>query len=489
MIRFILSGKTFIIALTLLLAGTVGTALAAGGSPHGISGGGLSLWWILPFLGILLSIALIPLFAEDFWHRHFGKVSLFWSLTIIIPIAFLYGIPVVLYEVLHTYLLDFIPFLFLLLALFTVAGGIRLTGQLVGTPKVNFLLIIIGTILASWMGTTGAAMLLIRPLLRANEWRKYKIHTVVFFIFLVANIGGCLTPLGDPPLFMGFLSGVHFFWTTRHLLFEMTFILLILLPLYYVIERRQFRKETVAPPEKEPGRKLGIEGGINFILLIVIIGLVLFSGSVQLGHINLSGIRIPVVNIIRDLGMLAVTWLSLYLTKKKNRAANGFDWFPIVEVGKLFAGIFITIIPALDILQAGENGSLSAIINLVTRPDGTPNDQMYFWVTGILSSFLDNTPTYLVFFNTAGGDAATLMTTHASTLIAISCGAVFMGAVSYIGNAPNFMVKSIAERNGVRMPSFLGYIGWSCIILIPTFILFSYIFIYIEELNKLIFGV
>jgi Na+/H+ antiporter NhaD/arsenite permease-like protein len=454
-------------------------------SHGGYNGAELSLLWTIPFIGILLSIALFPLFAPDFWEHHFGKVSAGWSLVIILPMLVEFGLHVTLFEVLHTYLLEYIPFIILLLALFTIAGGVRITGELSGSPGVNTILLLIGTILASWMGTTGAAMLMIRPVLRANEWRKHKVHTIIFFIFLVANIGGALTPLGDPPLFLGFLQGVHFFWTTEHLFLEMTFVVSILLVLYYFWDRAAYNKETSNPPESN-GEKIGIEGSFNLLLLLGIVGAVLFSGFVKLGDFTIYGIHIPIQNEIRDIAMLVLAYASWKFTPKESRAANGFDWFPIIEVGKLFAGIFITIIPAIAILRAGESGALGAVVKLVTHPDGSPNDHMYFWITGLLSSFLDNTPTYLVFFNTAGGHAAELMTTYASTLVAISCGAVFMGANSYIGNAPNFMVKSIAESDGVEMPSFLGYMKWSVGILIPTFIVFSLIFPYIEKFMEVL---
>lgn len=471
--------------------------MAAGTTEHGFNGADLSLLWTIPFIGILLSIALFPLFAPDFWHHHFGKVSLGWGLLILLPMVALYGFHTTLYEVLHTYLLEFIPFIILLLALFTIAGGVRITGSLTGSPAVNTIMLLIGTILASWMGTTGAAMLMIRPMLRANEWRTHKVHTFIFFIFLVANIGGALTPLGDPPLFLGFLQGVHFFWTTEHLLGEMIFVCGILLVIYYFWDKAAYKKETNHPPVEENAEKIGIEGGFNLILLLGVVGAVLFSGFVHLNDATVYGIHIPIQNIIRDSAILILAYLSWHLTPKESRAANGFDWFPIIEVGKLFAGIFITIIPAIAILRAGESGALGAVVKLVTRPDGTPNDHMYFWITGALSSFLDNTPTYLVFFNTAGGTAhavlghaittaQALMTHYESTLVAISCGAVFMGANSYIGNAPNFMVKSIAEADGVEMPSFLGYMKWSIGILIPIFIVFTLIFPYIEHFMEII---
>jgi len=446
---------------------------------HGISGSDFSLLWVIPFAGILLSIALFPLFASDFWHHHFGKVSAFWALLLLIPMVVTFGVSHTSYEVLHVYLLEYIPFIVLLLALFTIAGGVRIKGDMVGTPALNTLLLLIGTLLASWMGTTGAAMLLIRPLLKANSWRANKVHVVIFFIFLVANIGGSLTPLGDPPLFLGFLQGVSFFWTTSHLLVEMSFLVVCLLAIFYVMDSFLYNKETNKPPVHENGEKFGIDGGHNLVLLLGVIAAVLFSGFVKLGHFTVYYIEIPVENLIREIALLTLTFISIKTTSQESRKANDFDWFPIVEVGKLFAGIFVTIIPAIAILKVGKEGALGAVVNLVTNPDGSPNNDMYFWTTGILSSFLDNAPTYLVFFNTAGGAANVehLMTDLSHTLMAISSGAVFMGAMTYIGNAPNFMVKSIAESSGIKMPSFLGYMGWSIAILIPLFFLVTIIFI------------
>lgn len=448
------------------------------GGHHGLDGAGLSLVWVIPFVGILLSIAIFPLVAEHFWHKNFGKISFFWAASLIIPLIVVKGFGITLYEVMHVYLLEYFPFIILLFALFTISGGVRLKGKLVGSPILNTGILLLGGILASWMGTTGAAMLLIRPLLKANEWRSKKVHIVVFFIFIVANIGGALTPLGDPPLFIGFLKGVSFFWTTQNLILEMLFVISILLVIFYLWDSYLFKSETNTPPVKDDKEEqLGIEGGINLILLLGVIGAVLFSGIAKIGEFTLNGIHITFANLVRDAALLALAGLSWTLTSKESRKLNGFNWFPIQEVGKLFAGIFITIIPAIAILKAGKEGNLSFVIDLVFNADGSPNNSYFFWITGTLSSFLDNAPTYLVFFEAAGGNADLLMNTLTSTLVAISSGAVFMGAMTYIGNAPNFMVKAIAEDSGIEMPSFFGYMAWSIGILVPIFILVSMLFL------------
>lgn len=444
----------------------------------------LGVLWILPFVCMLLSIAIGPLAKPEFWHHNFGKVAVFWGLAFLVPFALAYGFSMAVYQFVHAMLLEYVPFIILLFSLFTVAGGIRLTGSLVGTPKVNAGLLLVGTLLASWMGTTGAAMLLIRPLLRANAHRKYRVHSVVFFIFLVANIGGSLTPLGDPPLFLGFLQGVDFFWTLTHL-FKLTVVVsAILLVVYFLMDSILFRMEgKPTPPGVVGEEKLGLEGKINFLLLLGIVLSVLLSGvwkSTTKFHIYEVGVELQ--NVVRDILLLIIAWLSLKWTSAKSRELNGFTWGPIAEVAKLFLGIFISMIPALAILKAGSNGALASVINLVST-DGQANNATFFWLTGALSSFLDNAPTYLVFFNTAGGIpmppleakavAGHLMTEMAPTLAAISAGAVFMGANTYIGNAPNFMVRSIAEESGVKMPSFFGYMLWSICILIPCFILLT----------------
>jgi Na+/H+ antiporter NhaD/arsenite permease-like protein len=441
-------------------------------------GRSISPLWGLPFAGMLLSIALLPLLAPAFWHHHYGKVAAGWSLALLAPFAANFGPGMAGGQLVHALVAEYIPFVVLLAALYSVAGGIHIRGNLHGAPGLNTAILAIGALLASLMGTTGASMLLIRPLIRANDNRKHRVHVLVFFIFIVSNIGGALTPLGDPPLFLGFLNGVSFFWTTQHILFETLFLVAALLGLFYLVDRWFYRHEGVLPVDPTPDDdRLGFDGAVNFWLLGVVAGLVLMSGLWKSPiSFDVFGTPLGLPSLVRDLGLIAVTLLTLRITAPKVHADNQFDWEPMIEVAKLFAGIFLTIVPVIAMLKAGEQGPFGAVVAAVTRPDGEPNPAMYFWATGVLSSFLDNAPTYLVFFNTAGGDAPTLMTTHAATLAAISAGAVFMGANTYIGNAPNLMVKAIAESRGVPMPSFFGYMLWSVPILVPLFIITTYFF-------------
>ena len=444
-----------------------------------VNGAELSMLWAVPFAGLLLSIALMPLLAPAVWHHHFGKIAAGWALAFVLPFAANHGLAGVSHDILHTMVLEYVPFIILLVALFTVAGGIYINGNLHGSPLLNSGVLATGTVLASFTGTTGASMLLIRPLLRANDNRRYKTHVFVFFIFLVANIGGSLTPLGDPPLFLGFLKGVGFGWTMEHMLAPMFSASLILLLVFFVLDSYFYRKESAQTLARDPtpDSPLRIEGKLNFLLLGGVVVAVLLSGVWQPGVVwQVYGLDIELQNVVRDLLLLAMAGLSLKLTPRHCREANAFNWAPMLEVAKLFAGIFISMIPVLAMLKAGQDGAFAGLVRMVTAPDGTPVNVAYFWLTGALSSFLDNAPTYLVFFNLAGGDAQQLMGAGANTLLAISMGAVFMGANSYIGNAPNFMVKAIAEERGVVMPSFFGYIGWACAFLIPTFLLLTVLF-------------
>ena len=450
------------------------------GSGHANIGEFLPLWSCIPFACILLSIALFPLILPDFWHHHFGKISAFWAASLAIPFLVAFK-GAALYEILHIILADYVPFIILLWSLYTVSGGILLRGTLRGTPIVNVTILIIGTLLASWMGTTGAAMLLIRPFLRANNYRKNRTFMVVFFIFLVANVGGSLTPLGDPPLFLGFLHGVSFFWTFK-ILPHMLTVVIILLVIYFVLDTYHYRKEGVSAPEEEGVKEpLKLEGIHNFLFLGGIVGAVLMSGIVDWGEVNTLGIHRSVQDWVRDGLLVVMGILSLVTTPIQIRDDNDFTWFPIIEVAYLFIGIFITMIPCLLILKAGSQGALAFLINGVTQP------VHYFWVTGALSSFLDNAPTYLTFFNSALGAfypgmteaqaVPLLMTENAIYLKAISAGAVFFGACSYIGNAPNFMVRSISEEAGTPMPSFFGYIlKYALIFLIPVFVIVTVVF-------------
>ena len=468
-------GLHILAALALLL---IPAAAAASEAEGGHLGEILQIWWVIPFAGMLLSIALFPLFAPRWWHHHFPHVTVFWSMLLAVPFALVHRGDA-LYEILHIYAADYIPFIILLWALYSVSSGILLSGTLHGTPRENVLILASGTLLASWIGTTGASMVMIRPLLRAVTWRKRKAHIIIFFIFLVSNIGGALTPLGDPPLFLGFLHHVPFFWTL-HLFAPMIFLSAILLALFYLVDRRFYARETRAEPV-DRSQRMGIQGWQNFLFLAAIVGAVLMSGVWKLGYVNVLGVELKIEGLLRDALLIVIGLVSFKTTPGSIHKANQFSWFPIKEVAILFAGIFMTIIPALAILKAGEHGAMSGLIALAHKPAN------YFWLTGGLSSFLDNAPTYLTFFNTALGAlfpgmpereaVANLIELHGHYLHAISCGAVFMGANTYIGNAPNFMVKSIAEEAGIEMPSFFGYMfKYSIPILIPLFLIMTFIF-------------
>jgi Na+/H+ antiporter NhaD/arsenite permease-like protein len=407
----------------------------------------LPLWSVLPFAGFLLAIALFPLLAPSFWARHYGKVSAAFA----VPVAawFLFAAP---RELLHT-TLEYISFLVLLASLFTISGGILVRGTIRGTPGVNCAFLGAGAVLSNLLGTTGASMLLIRPLLRANSHRTKAAHVYVFFIYIVANIGGALTPIGDPPLFLGYLKGVPFFWTVANLWHYWLVTAAIVIGIFYALDRLAVRSEGTGGPAAESGTgektPISMEGKWNFLLLGAVIGAVFLPTPV------------------RETAMAAAAILSAWKTPARVREENEFTWHPIEEVAILFAGIFATMIPALLILKA-RGGELG-----VTQP------WQFFWATGTLSSFLDNAPTYLTFFSLAQGlgGPADVAGISAPILRAISAGAVFMGANTYIGNAPNFMVKAIAEGAGVRMPSFFGYMGWSAAILLPVFALLTWLFL------------
>ena len=405
----------------------------------------LPLWSVVPFVGLLLSIALLPLRAPHFWesHRNKGLVAFLWSL----PVAayFLFNAP-------HELVLsikDYSSFLILLTALFIISGGIVLKGDLKATPEVNTLMLFIGAVLANFIGTTGASMLLIRPLLQTNSERRHTLHVPIFFIFVVSNIGGCLTPLGDPPLFMGLIKGVPFFWTLR--LFPLWAVMVggVLL-IFYLYDRAQYAKEESRDLIRDRQRvvPMRLNGTINFLWIAGVV----------------AAIFLPFPR--REGALIVMIVLSLLTTKRRHRVDNRFTYGPIIEVAVLFAGIFVTMIPALLLLNA-RGAELG-----ITRP------WQFFWVTGSLSSFLDNTPTYLAFFSMAQGLGLNGAMMGIPTLIlkAISAGAVFMGANSYIGNGPNFMVKAIAEEYKLKMPSFFGYMAYSMAILVPLFIVVTLIF-------------
>jgi Na+/H+ antiporter NhaD/arsenite permease-like protein len=445
-------------------------------------GAQLPIWSIIPFVGMLLSIAIFPLVKGEWWGSHELHVALFWALLFCIPFGIAFGLHELTYELLEVIVLDYIPFIVLLFGLFVVAGGIAIKGSIAGTTKNNIILLLIGTFLASWIGTTGAAMLLIRPVIRANAWRKSKAHVVVFFIFLVANMGGCLTPLGDPPLFLGYLRGVPFFWTIEHILPILIFNLVILLVVFGLLDRHLAKKEMAegrSPLDlldnAKPKEKIHIEGAHNLIFIAMILIAVVLNGTLSglgetYGFYLFDDIHLGINYFVQIIIILAAAVLSLKTTPKRIREINDFEFGPIKEVAELFIGIFITMIPAIALLHA-----YGASIGIDTP-------LKFFWASGALSSFLDNSPTYVVFLTSAGalgavsGVTTTVGTVAIQNLLAISAGAVFMGANTYIGNAPNFMVKSISESRGVKMPSFFGYMAWSGAILIPVFILDTLVF-------------
>jgi len=410
------------------------------------------------------------------WERHYGKIAAGWSAATLVPIALLVTPAAALDAFLHAMLTEYLSFIVLLFSLYTVAGGILVTGNLRGTPATNAGLLFVGTVLASLVGTTGAAMILIRPLIRANEHRRHNAHVLVFFIFLVANIGGALTPLGDPPLFVGFLRGVEFFWTTRHLLLATCLVAGLVLAAFVALDVWFFRREG---PRRRPAHAAAvrIRGWVNVPLIAGIIAAILASAAYAPGIVvRIRDTELPVQNLLRDAVLVLIALASVWLTPVEHRKANGFSWEPILEVAKLFAGIFVCIIPVLAMLRAGRHGSFAWLLELVTEPGGAPHEAAYFWLTGILSALLDNAPTYLVFFELAGGDAQILMGPLAKTLAAISMGAVFMGALTYIGNAPNFMIYAIAVERGVAMPSFFAFMAWSGAVLLPVFALVGWLF-------------
>jgi Na+/H+ antiporter NhaD/arsenite permease-like protein len=439
----------------------------------------MRIWEGLPFAGLLLSIAFGPIFARKLWHVHYGKAAAFWALLSFALLTYSQGLHATLAALGHSIIADYVPFILMLFALYTAAGGIVVSGLRRATPSVNVLLLAAGTFAASIIGTIGASMILIRPLLRANATRRHRVHSVIFFIFLVSNIGGVLSPLGDPPLFFGFLRGVDFFWPVRALWPPMLFACAVLLGLFYLLDSWLFRKDkAVASDSAVPEQGFSINGLVNFVLIAAVIAAILLSALWHSGiAFDFLGARLELQNLLRDVALLAIGLISLAVTPAANRQANHFSWEPLEEVAKLFGAIFITIVPVMAMLAAGAAGPFAPVVAALAHADGRPNPAAYFWASGLLSSFLDNAPTYLVFFGMAGGDPAVLMGPLAKTLEAISLGAVFMGAMTYIGNAPNFVVYALARRARVDMPGFFGYMAWSAAILAPVFILVTVLFL------------
>ena len=438
-----------------------------------------SLLWCIPFAFILLSIATGPIFFHHLWEEHQGKILFFLSLIFVFPFILYVGPFNASFSFLETILLEYIPFMALIFSLFVVAGGVLITGHFPGTPLLNTLILAFGSVLSGIIGTTGSSIVLIRPILRANQDRKFNTHIVIFFIFIVSNIGGALSPLGDPPLFLGFLKGVDFFWPIQNMFFLFLFLTICLLGIFFVLDTYFYRKEPIKVVHQNTENEVSfqIHGKINlFFLLTILITIIASSLWKNAPELHLSHISIPLNTALRDLTLFSIGLLSLFTTHQSVRAGNEFNWTPILEVAKVFLALFICIIPVMAILKEGLNGSLSSLVLLTQNTDSSHNPFAFFWITGLLSSFLDNAPTYLIFFEIAGGDAVTLMTEQNNTLKAISAGSVFMGALTYIGNAPNFMIYSIAKNWKIKMPSFFGYLKWSFPILIPFFLILSFLF-------------
>ncbi|MCX7809305.1 MAG: sodium:proton antiporter [Leptospiraceae bacterium] len=424
-----------------------------------------TIWSVIPFVLMLLAIAIVPLFAEHWWHSNKNKLIV--SMVLGLPIA-IYLISIGRFHDLeHQIILDYIPFVSLLAALFYISGGIVVRGDIKATPLNNSIFLFIGSVLASFIGTTGASMLLIRPLLKSNSERKYVVHTVIFFIFLVSNIGGLLTPLGDPPLFLGYLRGVPFTWTFR-LFPEWMFTVGVLLVIYFIWDTYAYKKETIKDILKDETQvePIRISGAINFLWLLGVVIVVAFVNENYEPFKTLIE-QSEFYKLIQVPLFLLLIVLSKVTTPEDYRKENDFNLYPIVEVAALFIGIFITMIPALILLK------------LHGHELGLDSPIKFFYASGAFSSFLDNAPTYLVFFTIAQGTMSVqeFILSKPLELAAVSLGSVFMGAMTYIGNAPNFMVRSIAEQFGIKMPSFGGYMIYSILILQPVFLVMALIFL------------
>ncbi len=450
-----------------LLAATAHAADQGHADAH-YNGATLSLHWALPFAGLLLSMAIVPLFAAKFWHRHYGKVVLAWALALLVPFAVTFGAGDTLHNVVHALLREYVPFVAILFALFTIAGGICLRGALAGPPLVNVGLLALGASTRERHGDDGRVDAADPAAHHRERERQHKVHVVVFFILLVGNVGGALSPLGDPPLFIGFLKGVDFFWTTRALARPRcsSSSFCSRSSSCSTASSTGARRATSAPGGRRSAARAGghreFRAGRRRDRRRPAVGTV--ASGRDLRH---RGCELELPNVARDVTLVLLGLASLAITPAAVRAHNQFHWEPIFEVAKLFAAIFVTIFPVLAILEAGRGGALAGVLELIGDDAGNPRNTMVYWVSGLLSAFLDNAPTYLVFFNLAGGDPERLMGPLAPTLAAISMGAVYFGSLTYIGNAPNFMIKAIAEDRGIAMPSFFAYLGYASLVMLP----------------------
>jgi Na+/H+ antiporter NhaD/arsenite permease-like protein len=427
------------------------------------------LIWAAPFLGLLGSIAVLPALAPRFWHRRVGAVAGFWIAALLLPQAVAATPAAATASAWHAVLIEYLPFITLLSALYAAGGGVLIRGGPAGSPAGNTLMLAAGMALGVVMGQAGAAMVLINPLLRANAHRHRKVHLVLFVIVLVANASGALTPLGNPPLYIGFLEGVPFFWTTRHLLAPLLLLAAVLLAAFYLIDRRLAAGERAAPaPER-----LRVRGWGNAALILLTAAVVLAQNATTGGEASLFGQKVAVTRLAAIGALVAVTILSAKLTPRAIHQANEFSWGPMIEVGKLFLAIFITIEPVLRMLEAGLHGPFAWVLRLTLSGAGDPRPAAYFWLPGILSAFLDNGPTYLMFFKLAALHPPAFEPGQVRALAALSAGAVFFGGLTYIGNAPNMMLRGVAAHRGVRMPGFFGFMAMAAAVLLPVFALLT----------------
>ncbi|MGH6968838.1 MAG: sodium:proton antiporter [Stellaceae bacterium] len=439
-----------------------------GGLPYG------SLAWGLPFVGLLLTLAIAPLALPKLWGAHYGKIVALWGLVFVGPDIAVEGAGASFTRLLDMALNTYVPFVLLLGALFVITGGLRIRGAPHGSPGVNTVLLALSTLASSLIGTPGASLLMLRPLVRANRHRTRTAHVYVFFIFLACNVGGALTPLGNPPLFLGYLRGVPFFWPAQHLWAPTILLTVVLLAMFFAIDRYLYgRSEPTVLPEIE---KLGIDGAINLLLLLgAALTMMLRTYYPVPGSVTVFHVVWRFDDIVSDALFVVLALLSLRFTKPATRQENTFVWTPIMEVSILFAGIFVTLAPIDAIMAAGGRG-LAAPLFARMFADGVPNNALFYLLPGALSSVLDNAPAYLVFFGLAGGNAALLTGKLALTLAAISAGASYFGAMTYIGNAPNLIAKGVVESYGVKMPNFFAYIAWSAVCLLPPLLLTAWIF-------------
>ena len=438
----------------------------------------MTLAFGIPFAGLLLTIALLPWLAPNLWHRHYGKAAACWAIISLVADAVRHGAGATMTTIIALAVHEYLPFILLLGALFVIAGGVRLTGTLRAAPAVNVALLGVGTAMASVIGTTGASMVMLRPLIRANRRRHRTSHVYVFFILLVANVGGGLSPLGDPPLFLGYLLGVPFFWPARHLGASTLTLAAILLLLFLILDTLAYRRAGRREPELiEEIEKLGLEGKLNLVFLAAVIAVILLRTEWPASFgLTLFGVDWKFADIVADALLFGLGAASFGTTRRAIRRANEFSWAPMVEVAILFAAIFITLAPVTEMIAAGRQGPLAPVLARLFL-DGKPDPAAFYWATGALSALLDNAPTYLVFFGFAGNDPALLSGPLAPVLAAISTGAVFFGGMSYVGNAPNFMVKAIVESHGIKMPSFFGYIGWATVCFLPWLVVIDWLFL------------